>query len=338
MAFFSGCGKPQKMETASLFAMDTVMELQVYGDGDLLPEAENKIRNLEKLLSVTDENSDIGKLNENSTCSISETTADVMERALEICDRTEGDLDITIYPVLRAWGFTTGDYRVPSDDEIEELLKNVDHTQIELLDTKSKKLQALGADHKLATIPVGMKVDLGSVAKGYTSTMVADYFRGNGVTSAIINLGGNVQCIGAKPNGEPWKVAIKSPYEDSKSGIYGVLSATDTAVITSGGYERYFEENGNTYWHILDPKTGKPASSGLLSVTIVGKDGLTCDGLSTALFVKGLEDSVELWKNSDDFDAIFITEDGEVYITEGISDDFVLSSEYYKAGIHVITK
>lgn len=351
MAFLSGCEQKQEMVTSSLFAMDTVMELQILGNEKLLTQAEQKIRDLEKLLSVTDENSDITNLNNNSTCQISATTADIMSRALTMCDRTEGALDITVYPVLRAWGFTTGKYRVPTDEELQNLLKFVDYREVGLLGTgdnegtnaddsiDSGKVSVLGGGNVcIASVPVGMKVDLGSVAKGYTSTMIADFFRENGVTNGLINLGGNVQCIGAKPNGEPWKVAIKSPFPDSSSGIYGVLAAEDTAIITSGGYERYFEEGGKTYWHIIDPSTGKPASSGLLSVTIVGKDGLTCDSLSTALFIKGLDESIKLWKNSDDFDAIFITEDGEVYITEGIADDFTLSSEYYKAPVHVVSK
>lgn len=339
MAFLSGCGseasipevmsahtKPQ-IQTSTIFAMDTIMELQIEGDDKLLTEAEGKIRSLEGLLSVTDEDSDIYKLNENSTFEISDTTADIMSKALNMCDRTGGALDISIYPVLKAWGFTTGKYRVPEDAELESLKTLVDYRQIQLLDNCSR-----------ASIPAGMQVDLGSVAKGYTSSMLYDFFKEKGVKSGLINLGGNVQCIGTKPGGEPWKVAIKSPFPDTRSGIYGVLEASDIAIITSGGYERFFEEDGVTYWHILDPETGRPAHSGLASVTIAGRDGLTCDALSTALFVKGLDEATRIWKESSDFEAIFITEDGEVYITEGLSSSFNLSSEYSSAAVHIITK
>ena len=336
MAFLSGCGE-KKIETSTIFAMDTIMELQIEGNQELLTEAEGKIRNLEKLLSVTDEDSDIYRLNENSTFEISDTTADIMSKALNMCDRTGGALDISIYPVLKAWGFTTGEYKVPSQQELTSLIENVDYRQIKFID--SDNLEVTGEESLIiASIPVGMQVDLGSVAKGYTSTMLADYFSEKGVKSGLINLGGNVQCIGAKPNGDSWKVAIKSPFPDTKSGIYGVLAASDTAIITSGGYERYFEEGGEVYWHILDPETGKPAHSGLSSVTIVGQDGLTCDALSTALFVKGLEEATKLWRESSDFEAIFITEEGEVYITEGIANSFTLSSEYSNAQVHILTK
>lgn len=323
-------GRAATMHTSSIFAMDTVMELQINGDGradELLLEAEQMIRGLEKKVSVTDENSEIAVLNRDGSAEVAEDTAAIMQGALDICEKTDGALDISIYPVLRAWGFTTGEYQVPEDEELDELLQNVDFSKISL----SKESDSISCK-----IPEGMKVDLGSVTKGYTSNMLRDYFAENGVESGLINLGGNVQCIGSKPNGEPWKVAIKSPFSGSSSGVYGVLEASDVAVITSGGYERFFEKDGNIYWHILDPKNGRPARNGLASVTIVGEDGLLCDGLSTALFVMGLDSAKEFYKENEGFDAIFISEDGSVAITSGIADKFKLTSEYYNAKIDII--
>jgi thiamine biosynthesis lipoprotein len=315
-----------RMYTSQLFAMNTIMELEVAGNEDVLADAEAMIRNLEQELSVTDDRSSVYALNESGSAEFSAEASAILEGALEVCERTGGALDVSIYPVLKAWGFTTGEYRVPSEDEIQALLKDVDY----------RKIQVTGDQGEVA-IPSGMQIDLGSVVKGYTGTAVADYMRDQGVTSALINLGGNVQCIGTKPNSDKWKVAIKSPFEDSTTGIFGVIEAADTAIITSGGYERYFEEDGETYWHILDPETGYPAKSGLASVTIIGDDGLVCDGLSTALFVMGLDRAIELWRASSDFEAVFITETGDVYITEGISDSFSLSGEYYDASITVIS-
>lgn len=313
------------METRSLFAMDTIMELQAYGDEQVLTEAEGMIRDIEKKVSVTVEGSEISSLNSKGEAELSQDTADLLAGALGICDNTDGALDISVYPVLRAWGFTTGEYKVPTEKELSELLQNVDYKKVTL-------------DNREASIKEGMQIDLGSVTKGYTSNRIAQYFREQGVTSALINLGGNVQCIGAKPNGESWKVAIKSPFKESKSGVFAVIEAKDKAIITSGGYERYFEENGETYWHILDPGTGKPARSGLISVTIIGEDGLMCDGLSTALFVKGLDGAVDYWKNHEGFDAVFITDGGDVYITEGVESSFSLTSEYYDHKITVLTR
>ncbi len=336
-----GCAFPgEKIYTSTIFAMDTVMELQIAGKKDYTPEAEEYIRRLEKELSVTDSESEIAVVNENGEGRLSEEVGNILQRALDVCERTGGALDITIYPVLKAWGFTTGEYRVPSDGELAELLYSVGYRKVVLErgvspDSEDEADMGSGAH---VILPDGMEIDLGSVAKGYTGTAVSDMLREKGVEHALINLGGNVQCIGGKPGGDPWKVAIKSPFPDSASGMIGVMDADDVAIITSGGYERYFEDNGKRYWHILNPTTGKPAESGLVSVTIVGKDGLLCDGLSTALFVEGLDKAIEEYKISDDFEAIFVTEDREVYVTEGIADKFVLSSEYYDLPLHVVTR
>ncbi|WP_242835865.1 FAD:protein FMN transferase [Butyrivibrio sp. FCS014] len=351
----AGCGGPSsRIYTSTLFAMDTVMELEIAGPSDYTLQAEQMIRALEKELSVTDEGSEIAKLNKNGTGMVSGQVSEIIERALDVCDRTEGALDISIYPVLRAWGFTTGEYRVPSDDEIEKLLANVDYRKIVVEkegagggvagedvggdDVGAGDGDAVGAGGAKVTIPEGAMMDLGSVAKGYTGTYVADELRKMGVTSALLNLGGNVQCIGTKPNGDKWKVAVKSPFEDSTTGMLGVVEADDVAIITSGGYERYFEENGVKYWHILDPETGKPADSGLESVTVVGRDGLVCDGMSTALFVKGLDEATEVWRESNDFEAVFVTKDRKVYVTEGLAKDFSLTAEYGDVELTVITR
>ncbi|MBE5838974.1 MAG: FAD:protein FMN transferase [Butyrivibrio sp.] len=315
--------------------MDTVMELEIAGNEELLPEAEEKIRDLERRLSVTDNDSEISLLNKNKQALLSNDTATILANALSICDETDGALDVSIYPVLKEWGFTTGEYKVPDDTRITELLKEVDYNKINMVSGEEDKENKNDIS---VQIPENMEVDLGSVVKGYTSTMLYDFFTENGVKSGLINLGGNVQCIGTKPNGEMWNVAIKSPYLDSKTGIIGVLKASDEAVITSGGYERYFEEDGKIYHHIIDPSTGKPADNGLSSVTIIGKDGLKCDGYSTALYIKGLDSAISFWKERDDFEAVFVTSDGNVYVTEGISDRFLLSSEYAQKTIKIISK
>ncbi|WP_292145964.1 FAD:protein FMN transferase [Butyrivibrio sp.] len=333
---FSGCQfNNETMKTSTLFAMDTVMELEIAGNEELLPEAEEKIRDLERRLSVTDNDSEISLLNKNKQALLSNDTATILANALSICDETDGALDVSIYPVLKEWGFTTGEYKVPDDTRITELLKEVDYNKINMVSGEEDKENKNDIS---VQIPENMEVDLGSVVKGYTSTMLYDFFTENGVKSGLINLGGNVQCIGTKPNGEMWNVAIKSPYLDSKTGIIGVLKASDEAVITSGGYERYFEEDGKIYHHIIDPSTGKPADNGLSSVTIIGKDGLKCDGYSTALYIKGLDSAISFWKERDDFEAVFVTSDGNVYVTEGISDRFLLSSEYAQKTIKIISK
>ena len=322
----TGCsGAPaQEPESATFFAMDTAMDFTVYGDAALLDEAETLIGSLEEQVSVTDEHSDIYAIDHTGSGSLSGNAAELMEQALEICRRTDGALDLSIYPIVRAWGFTTGSYQVPDEETIQSLLPLVDYTQIQY-----------DAATGTVTLPEGMGIDLGSVAKGYAGQLAAQMLREHGVQSALLNLGGNVQTVGAKPDGSPWQIGIKDPQgEDAMM----VLSVEDQAVVTSGGYERYFEQDGQTYWHIMDPSTGHPADSGLISVTIVGDEGVVCDGLSTALFVMGLEKAADLWAQSGDFGAVFVTASGEVYITEGLQDRFALTEQYADTPVSVIER
>ena len=322
----TGCsGAPaQEPETATFFAMDTAMDFTVYGDAALLDEAETLIGSLEEQVSVTDEHSDIYAIDHTGSGSLSGNAAELMEQALELCRRTGGALDISVYPIVRAWGFTTGSYQVPDEETIQSLLPLVDYTQIQY-----------DAATGVVTLPEGMEIDLGSVAKGYAGQLAAQMLREHGVQSALLNLGGNVQTVGTKPDGSPWQIGIKNPQgEDAMM----VLSVEDQAVVTSGGYERYFEQDGQTYWHIMDPSTGHPADSGLLSVTIVGKQGIICDGLSTSLFVMGLEKAADLWAQSGDFEAVFVTASGEVYITEGLQDRFALTEQYADTPVSVIER
>lgn len=289
--------------------MDTVMQATVYdGDEELLDQAEELVQELEEELSVTNPDSALSQLNRTGSAQLSPQAADLLEQALELCQLTDGALDVSIYPVLRAWGFTTGEYRVPEAEELAELLTRVDYHQVLL------------SQDGVAQLPQGMELDLGAVAKGYTGDLLLEAFRQAGVTSALLSLGGNVQALGSKPDGSDWTVAIQDPEGED---YLGYLSVSDQAVVTSGGYERYFQgEDGTIYWHILDPETGCPARSGLISVTVVGSSGLFCDGMSTALFVLGEEEAVSLWRSLGEFELILVTEDGRLLLTQGLADRF----------------
>ena len=326
----AGCGSesaqvpPTQTPSASesertFFAMDTVMTLRLYEGGSeaVLDAAEDRVKELEALWSVTDENSEIYALNRTGHAALSGDTAALLANALELCARTDGALDVTIYPVLRAWGFTTGEYAVPDSGAIEELLTRVDYTRVELD-------EAAGT----AAIPDGMEIDLGSVAKGDTGDTLAGLLKVHGVESALLDLGGNIQTIGAKPDGTPWRIGVRDP--EDETGYIGVVSVSDKAVVTSGGYERYFERDGVRYWHIMDPATGAPARSGLASVTVVGDAGVVCDALSTALFVMGREGAVDFWRQYRDelgFELILAGDDGSVTVTAGVEDCFALSQK-----------
>ena len=326
LLFLTGCSAESSPEPVqgTFFAMDTVMDFTIYGESGLIDQSESLIASLESLVSVTDTGSELYAINQTGSGTLTGKASSLMEQALEICRRTDGALDLSIYPIVRAWGFTTGSYQVPDEAEIQALLPLVDY----------RKIQYDAADGDV-TLPEGMEIDLGSVAKGYAGQLAAQMLREHGVQSALLNLGGNVQTVGTKPDGSPWQIGIKDPQgEDAMM----VLSVEDQAVVTSGGYERYFEQDGQTYWHIMDPSTGHPADSGLISVTIVGDEGVVCDGLSTALFVMGLEKAADLWAQSGDFEAVFVTASGEVYITEGLQDRFALTEQYADTPVSVIER
>ena len=299
-------------EQTSFFSMDTYMEITAYGHvSTALTDCRDEIFRLEALLSVTDDTSDIGRLNASGVTDVSPDTAEIIKYAMQIGEETGGALDITIYPVLKEWGFTTGNHKIPDDETLDTLLQRVDFTQIQIDDGTLSNV----------TLPTGVQLDLGALAKGYASDKAAEILKKNGIESALINLGGNIMTIGSNPSsGDPWRIGIRNPFALDES--IGVIEVSDRAVVTSGSYERYFTVGGVTYHHILDPVTGYPADSGLVSVTVIGDSGLMCDALSTALFVMGAEKAAEYYREKGGFDMLLVTESGEIFITEGISGSF----------------
>lgn len=311
LLFLTACADnaPYRIQSG-FFSMDTYMEITAYGSkGETaIASCKDEICRLESLLSVTVPDSDIGRLNSSGTADVSPDTAEIIKYAKQIGEETGGVLDITIYPVLKEWGFTTGDYRIPDEDTLNTLLQKVDFTQIQIEDNT-------------VAVPSGVQLDLGSLAKGCASDKAAEILKQSGIESALINLGGNIMTIGSNPNGSPWRIGIRNPFSIDEN--VGVLEVADKAVVTSGSYERFFTaEDGQVYHHILDPATGAPARSGLVSATVVGGSGMTCDALSTALFVMGKDRALEYYREKGGFDMILVTESGEIFITEGIADSF----------------
>lgn len=307
------------------FAMDTYMTFTAYGQeaDTALQAAEEEIHKLEGEWSVTDENSQIYKINhsQGAPVTLSEDTAKILDFALEMARQTDGALDPTIYPIMTAWGFTTDQNRIPSSEEIESLLENVGYEQAAL---NGNQIQ----------LPAGMELDLGAVGKGYAGDLAAEILKDRGITSALLDIGGNIQAIGSRPDGSNWRLGIRNPFGE---GQVGVLSVSDRAVVTSGNYERYFAgDDGQTYGHIIDPSTGYPADTGLASVTIIAEEGKVGDALSTAMFVKVPQEAEEYWRAHQDFDMLMITEDGEIRLTEGIQDSFTLSGSFANMEVQVI--
>lgn len=315
----SGCeNTKEKSASKSLFAMDTYMNLQIYGENceEAIDASVTEINRLDDLLSTGIEISEIAALNKNHGGTLSEDVSKLVAESIEIYRETDGAFDITIYPVMKAWGFTNQEFRVPDDEELSSLLKLVDSSEL-IYDESKNTLE----------MPEGFEVDLGGIAKGYTGQRIVNILENYEIESALINLGGNIQVVGYKTDGSKWKVGIEDP---EKNGNYlGAMYVTDKAVVTSGGYERYFEKDGITYHHIIDPKTGMPAYNGLKSVTIVCEDGTLADALSTSLFVMGTDKAVSFWKvHSDEFECVLYTNDGRLLVTEGLEDCFESNNKY----------
>lgn len=311
-------------KSLSFFAMDTYMNFKAYGENakTAVNEASALVEDLENKLSVTNPESEISKINSsaNNAIKISEDTLALISTALDVNKKSGGAFDITIYPIVKLWGFTTGKYEVPNKEEILKNLEYVDSSNIKL-DEKEGTV----------TVPENIEIDLGGIAKGYAGKKAAEKIRSMGIESALLNLGGNIQTIGSKPDGSAWGVSICNPEDSSKQLCR--IEVVDKAVVTSGGYQRYFEENGKSYHHIIDPKSGYPAENGLLSVTIVDEDGMLCDALSTTLFVLGKDKALEYCEKYG-IEAILMTDDKKIYVTDGLKESFSIidqTSGYFLA-------
>ena len=316
----------QEPVSRDFFAMDTYMTVQAYGDGaeEATEAAEDEVYRLDAMFSTGDPESEISGLNSKGGAVLSEEAGALVERGLELYDETGKNFDIAVYPVMKAWGFTDKNYRVPSEKELEELLPLTDADEVSFAESDDADGVEVSFGKK------GMAIDLGGIAKGYTSSRIMEIYKEHGITSGLVSLGGNVQVLGTKPDGSKWKVAVQDPgsksaddAEADAAEYMGVLEAADTAVITSGAYERNFTQNGKFYHHIIDPATGYPADSGLRSVTIVSADGTLADALATSLYIMGKDKALDYWRDhSDEFGCILMDDDGELFVTKDLENDF----------------
>lgn len=312
----TGCAQRSSSLSRTVYAMDTVMTLSVYNAAETaLDAAEQELLRLDALLDRHEESSAVSAFNAaaaDEPIMLDGELLSLLQKAMGITAATDGAFDVTVAPLMDAWGFGGEAYRVPSQDELNALLPLVGAGGLTLTDTS--------ASHKN-----GVRIDLGGLAKGYAGQRVRDILTEHGVQSASIDLGGDVCLLGTKTDGSAWRVAVRDP--QNSDDFLGILALEDCFVVTSGAYERGFEENGVRYHHIIDPATGYPAQSGLSSVSVVCADGAQADALSTAVFVLGESRALTLYQNAEalglaPFELLLVRDDGTVLLTAGLYDRF----------------
>lgn len=310
----------------SSFLLDTYVTVTVYGSKHIFPQKTKDVlqgsmdlcRQYEQLLSKTIDTSEIYSLNHRKPgterMEVSPDTARVIARGLDYCRMSDGAFDITVEPLTSLWDFKAANPQVPDSDMIQKALEQVDY----------RALSVEGNQVDFARDDVC--VDLGAIAKGFIADRMKEYLEENGVTSAVINLGGNVLCLGERPDGQPFKIGLQRPFADRSEPV-AALNIRDMSVVSSGVYERHFVKDGVNYHHILNPRTGYPYENGLVQVSIISEESVDGDGLSTSCFALGLEKGTALLDSMEGVYGIFITEDGQLHYSQGAADflapDFV---------------
>ena len=311
MLLCGGCSAEKEVPKVSEvgFYLDTVITLTAYTENDqLLKDAMEDCGRYEKLLSRTIEGSDVWRINhaKGEPVEVSDDTAAILRCAAWISEKSGGAFDISIAPASTMWDFTSGETVLPDAEELAEAATRVDYTQVRL-------------EGNTVTLPEGMMIDLGGIAKGYIADRVKAYLEERGIEHAILSFGGNIVAIGKKPDGTDWKVGIQDI--DKPTGEYMLVAANrGGSTVTSGIYERGFELDGVYYHHLLNPKTGWPEQNELASVTILSESSMEGDGLATAAFILGTEKGLELINSLEGIEAVFIARDRGVTYSSGAKD------------------
>ena len=299
---------------ASIWAMDTQMDLRLYGDADgaVMGQLTALLNELDHTLSATAADSDLTALNRSGWTDNAQILR-LAEEALTVSQETGGALDVTLLPVSRAWGFSTGSYGVVPAAELEALRDKVGMDKLEL-----RPGQGL-------SIPAGTALDFGALAKGYAADLCRAELEQAGC-AGILSLGGNIQTVGTKPDGSDWVIGVQDPDDPGRYLLTLGLTGSKAAV-TSGDYQRFFMADGVRYCHIIDPGTLAPVRGSLRAVTVIADSGLRADALSTALFVLGREAGEALRQSRGDFETVWIEDDGRVWVSPGLAER-VLEGSY----------
>ncbi len=299
----------------------TILDMKEPSDAEkVLNESFAVIDELEKRVSVHISDSEISTLNRERSARLSPDSLAIIDKALSIAEESDGRFDPTVGRLVDLWDIGGESPRVPMQEEIDSALKSIGYRSVD-------RLEGWEGDNIILRNS-RTRLDLGGIAKGHAADLVSHILKSGGVNSAIINLGGNVQLVGSKPDGSEWKIGIQKP-DESRGEFMGILKTRETAVVTSGIYERFFFWEGKRYHHILDTSDGYPVDNGLESLTVICGSSTEADGLSTALFAMGMEKAAEYAEGRDDLDIIAVNRNKEFWISSGIRKRFTLSDKSY---------
>ncbi len=281
---FGGCS--EKKASSTEFYLNTVITITAYGEKSQegVRKAFDEIKRIENLLSCYIETSEISKINKNAflkPTEVSGETVEFLKKTLIFSEKTDGAFDITVKPLMSLWDITSETPRVPADSEIKSALSGVGYENIVI------------NGNLVSFLNKNTKIDLGGAAKGYAADMAVKVLNDYGIKNAILDLGGNIYALGKNPQGKNWRIGLQDPSK-KRGESFSVAELSDKTAVTSGSYERYFEKDGKVYHHIINPKTGIPADTGLISVTVIGESSLEADMLSTAVFVMGAEEFIKI--------------------------------------------
>ncbi|MGL5417260.1 MAG: FAD:protein FMN transferase [Clostridium sp.] len=319
-----GCGKKEEeIKSRTELFMGTAISVKIYdGKEEVLEKAFDKVKEIENKVSINKNGTEVDKINENAgikKVSVSDDTFEIIEKGLKYSEMSNGKYDISIGPIVKLWSIGLPEAKIPTQEEINKTLEYVDYRDIEL----NKETKEVFLKKK------GMILDLGSIAKGYAADQIAEILKEQKIEKAIIDLGGNIYAMGTKEADKPWKIGIQNPFSE-RGDVVGSVYVENKSVVTTGIYERFIEEEGKKYHHILDPKKGYPYESNIAGVSIISDKSIDGDALSTLIFTLGIDEGLKFINELDGVESVFVDNNKNIYLSNGLENNFELINKDFK--------
>jgi thiamine biosynthesis lipoprotein len=329
VVYFTGCSTKNAEDSKDPVSktemfMGTVIKVTLYDhqSDEVMDKVFDKLKEIDDIVSINKKGTEIDEVNKNAgikPAKMSDTSFDIISSGLKYSKLSNGDYDITVGPLVKLWSIGLPEAKVPTQDEIDNAKKLIDYDKVQINeDTKEVYLEEKG-----------MMLDLGSIAKGYAADEAVRVLKEAGVKRAIVDLGGNIFAMGSKSEDKGWTIGIQDPVE-LRGNALGSLEVKNKTVVTTGIYERFIEKDGVKYHHILNPETGYPYDTNISGISIIADKSIDADALSTLIFTKGLEDGLKMVDDMKNVEAVFVTNDKQVYITSGLKGNFKLLKDDFK--------